>query len=105
MSVTVFETGRLLPAQEAVEFALEYGSVVLSGRAFEAQDEEEARGALEMIMAKYAPHLQAGTDYEPITPKDVLRTNVLRIDIHAWSGKEKKASADYPGAYWLMDVR
>ena len=32
MTVTVFEMGRLLPADEALEFGVEYSSVVVSGR-------------------------------------------------------------------------
>jgi hypothetical protein len=56
-------------------------------------------------MKKYAPHLEPGTDYRPIAPDELIRTAVIRIDIDAWSGKEKKEAPDFPGAYWFKDVR
>jgi nitroimidazol reductase NimA-like FMN-containing flavoprotein (pyridoxamine 5'-phosphate oxidase superfamily) len=97
--------GRLLPADEALEFGVEYASVVVSGRAVEVQDQEEAEHALLLIMKKYAPHLEPGTDYRPIAPDELIRTAVIRIDIDAWSGKEKREAPDFPGAYWFKDVR
>ena len=56
-------------------------------------------------MEKYAPHLKAGEDYRPVAPEEVIRTSVIRIDIEAWSGKEKAEAEDFPGAYWFKDVR
>ena len=32
------------------------------------------------------------------------RTAVYRIDIHSWTGKEKFAESDFPGAYDLPDL-
>jgi len=105
MSVTVFEMGRLLPADEALEFGVEYASVVVSGRASEVEDPGEALHGLELLMEKYAPHLKAGRDYRPIAPDEVARTSVIRIDIEAWSGKQKTEAEDFPGAYWFKAVR
>jgi len=28
----------------------------------------------------------------------------LRLDVEAWSGKQKRASEDFPGAFWFEDV-
>lgn len=105
VNLTVFEMGRLLPAPEALEFGLEYASVVVRGRAFEVEDEEEALEALGLLMEKYAPHLEAGKDYRAITPEEVARTSVLRIRIESWSGKEKVAAPDFPGAYRWRDLQ
>ncbi len=105
MNLTVFEMGRLLPADEALEFGVEYRSVVVSGYATEVGDQAEAEYGLELIMKKYAPHLEPGRDYRPIAPEELLRTSVIRLDIEAWSGKEKAAPEDFPGAYWLKDVQ
>lgn len=105
MVTTVFEMGRMLPADEALEFGVEYASVVVSGRAVEVQDQEEAEQALLLIMKKYAPHLEPGKDYRPVAPEELIRTAVIRIDIDAWSGKEKTEAPDFPGAYWFKDVR
>jgi nitroimidazol reductase NimA-like FMN-containing flavoprotein (pyridoxamine 5'-phosphate oxidase superfamily) len=105
MALAVFQMGRLLPADEALEFGVEYASVVVTGRAFEVEDPEEAERGLRLLMEKYAPHLEAGKDYRPVAPEEVARTSVIRIDIEAWSGKEKAEAGDFPGAYRLEDVR
>jgi nitroimidazol reductase NimA-like FMN-containing flavoprotein (pyridoxamine 5'-phosphate oxidase superfamily) len=69
------------------------------------EDHREAERALVLLMEKYAPHLEAGVDYRPVTPQEVRRTAVIRLDIEAWSGKEKTEPPDFPGAYLLEDVR
>jgi nitroimidazol reductase NimA-like FMN-containing flavoprotein (pyridoxamine 5'-phosphate oxidase superfamily) len=105
MAVTVFEMGRLLPADEALEFGVEYRSVVLTGKAVEVDDRDEAHHGLRLLMEKYASHLEAGKDYSPIASEDLVRTSVIRIDIESWSGKEKAAPDDFPGAYLFSEVR
>jgi nitroimidazol reductase NimA-like FMN-containing flavoprotein (pyridoxamine 5'-phosphate oxidase superfamily) len=105
MALTVFDMGRLLPADEALEFSVEYSSVVVTGRCVEVPDPVEAEYSLRLLMEKYAPHLEAGRDYRPIEPEEVTRTAVVRLDIESWSGKEKAEKDDYPGAYWFKDVR
>ncbi len=105
VALTVFEMGRLLPAPEAAEFGVEYSGVVVFGRGRIVQDAREAAHALDLLMRKYAPHLQAGRDYEPIPPEDVSRTAVVRVDIEAWSGKERRAPEHFPGAYRLSEIR
>jgi nitroimidazol reductase NimA-like FMN-containing flavoprotein (pyridoxamine 5'-phosphate oxidase superfamily) len=105
VALTCFEMGRLLPAREAMEFGVEYASVMVFGTARVVEDEAEAEQGLQLIMDKYAPHLRPGRDYQPIPEADVKRTSVYRLDIEAWSGKQKTAEPDFPGAYWFADVR
>ncbi len=93
--------GRFLPAPEALEFSVEYRAVVVFGTIAPVADPEARRRALEGIMAKYAPHLAPERDYRPITDQEVRRTAVHEMDIDAWSGKEKAADPDFPGAYRL----
>jgi uncharacterized protein len=93
------EMGRLLPAKEALEFSVEYASVVVFGRGRVVSDEAEAAQALQMLLDKYAPHLRPGHDYRPPVPAELARTAVYRIDIEVWSGKRKRAAEDFPGAY------
>lgn len=104
LALTVFEMGRLLPADEAAEFSVEFASVVVSGRAMVVEDPAEAMHGLQLLMDKYAPHLRAGEDYRPLAPEEVARTTVLRVDIDAWSGKEKTEAEDFPGAYRFGEV-
>ena len=105
VTLTVFEMGRLLPSDEALEFSVEYASVVIQGRVEVVEDEVEAGHGLRMLMEKYAPHLKAGRDYRPMTVEEVARTAVYRVDIESWSGKEKAEAPDFPGAYRFVDVR
>lgn len=98
--VSAMEMGRLLPAAEALEFSVEYASVVVFGRAHVVTDRADATRCLQLLMDKYAPHLTLGQDYRPPVDSEVRRTTVFRIDIEAWSGKKKEVAADFPGAYW-----
>lgn len=90
--------GRLLPADEALEFSAEYASVVAFGTARTLQEPEAKRRALQLLLDRYAPHLRPGRDYRAITEAELRRTAVYRVDIDAWSGKEKAAPDDHPGA-------
>jgi nitroimidazol reductase NimA-like FMN-containing flavoprotein (pyridoxamine 5'-phosphate oxidase superfamily) len=105
VALTVFEMGRLLPADEALEFGVEYASVIVSGRAVQVDEPEEALHGLMLLMRKYAPHLKPGADYRPIAQEELVRTSVIRVDIETWSGKQKAEAPDFPGAYRLSDVR
>lgn len=97
---SIMEMGRLLPAEEALEFSVEYAGVVIFGEAHIVDDEAEATHALQLLLDKYAPHLAAGADYRPPVPDELKRTAVFRINISEWSGKKKEVADDFPGAFW-----
>ena len=96
---TVFEMGRLLPADEALEFSVEFASVVARGLCVRMTDTGEKERCLQLLLDKYAPHLRPGRDYRPIVPAELKRTSVYRLDVEEWSGKAKSVDADFPGAY------
>jgi nitroimidazol reductase NimA-like FMN-containing flavoprotein (pyridoxamine 5'-phosphate oxidase superfamily) len=100
----VSEMGRLLPASTALHFSVEYAGVVVFGRAQVVEDDVEAERALQQLLDKYAPHLRPGRDYRPIQPEEVAVTTVYRIVIDEWSGKQKVAPADHPGAFLYGQV-
>ena len=91
--------GRMLPADEALEFSVEYAGVVVTGWATVVDDPAEQTRVLQALLDRYAPHLEAGEDYRPPVPEELERTAVYRVDIETWSGKEKVAEADFPGAF------
>lgn len=97
---TVGEMGRLLPADTALEFSVEYASVVVFGQATLVTDEVEARHGLQLLLDKYFAHLRPDQDYRPITDRELAQTAVYRIQIEAWSAKKKEAPADFPGAFF-----
>lgn len=96
---SVSKMGRLLPADEAVGFGVEYSGVVVFGRIQIIEEETEAIHGLNLLLKKYFPHLTAKADYKPITPESLKQTAVMRIDIDSWSGKATKEREDYPGAF------
>lgn len=95
---TVFELGRLLPADTALEFSCEYASVVVFGRGSVMRDPFEQRRALQLLLDKYFPDKHPGRDYRPITDQELARTAVFRLDIEEWVGKRKKVEPDFPEA-------
>lgn len=96
--------GRLLPAPEALEFSVEYAGVTAFGIGGIVEDEDEARRALQMLLDKYAPHLRPGRDYRATTDDELARTTVYRIDVEAWSGKQKEVEPDFPGAFEMPEL-
>jgi uncharacterized protein len=96
---SVAEMGRLLPAEEALEFSVEYCGVTVFGVAFMVESAAEKEVALQMLLDKYFPHLRPGGDYQPITTDELSRTSVYRIEIESWSAKRKVVEDDFPGSF------
>lgn len=96
--------GRMLPADEALEFSVEYAGVVVFGSGHVIEDLDDARTGLQMILDRYAPHLEPERDYRGVTLDEMKRTATYRIDIEAWSGKQKEEAADFPGAYEMPKI-
>jgi len=96
---SVSEMGRLLPADTALEFSVEYNGVVVFGCGTVISDPAEATAALQKLLDKYFPHMRPGEEYRPITPEELARTAVYRIQIESWSGKKKAVADDFPGAF------
>jgi nitroimidazol reductase NimA-like FMN-containing flavoprotein (pyridoxamine 5'-phosphate oxidase superfamily) len=101
---SVSTMGRLLPADEALEFSVEYAGVTVFGAAHVVTDVDEQRHSLQILLDKYFPHLQPGRDYRPIVDDELKRTSVYRVDIREWSGKRKQVADDFPGAFGLDEL-
>lgn len=97
--LSVSEMGRLLPAEVALEFSVEYAGVAVFGRGSVVADEVEAARGMQLLLDKYFPHLRPGEHYRATTPEELARTAVYRIDVEEWSGKRKLVAADFPGAF------
>lgn len=100
-SFTTSEKGRYIPADEPVNFTVEYSSVVAYGIIDFLPSPEEKRAVLEQFMEKFAPQLNEGEDYERISQESIDRTAVYRLDVESWSGKKGWKDPDHPGAYSL----
>lgn len=82
------EMGCLLSSNVALEFSVQYRSVMVFGSVRILESDEEKRAALTSLLEKYFPEMQAGREYRPITDKELKRTSVYELKIEAWSGKE-----------------
>lgn len=102
----VSELGRLLPSNVALEFSLQYRSVIVFGAAQVIGDAEEKRLAMHQLIAKYFGQLELGKDYRPATDKELKRTSVYELKIDSWSGKENwKVSADQSQEWPALDPK
>ena len=91
VNLNVSEMGEWIVAERAMNFGVLYKGVVVFGRLTVVEVVEEAKHGLQLIMDKHFPHLRPGVDYEAATDEDLKVTAVFRVDIEAWSGKEKKS--------------
>ena len=100
------ELGKLLPSNVALEFSLQYRSVIIFGTARLVTDETEARRALYGLIHKYFPIMQAGREFREITDKELRHTSVYVIEIEEWSGKENwKDCADQSEEWPPLDEK
>jgi len=100
------ELGKMLPANVALEFSLQFRSVIVFGRARLITDLEEARRVLYGLIHKYFPAMTAGKEFREITDKELKRTSVYAIQIEAWSGKENwKDRADQSDEWPPLDEK
>ncbi len=84
----ISETGRYLPSNVALEFSLQFRSVMVFGTARVLDDREEQRQLLHLLIDKYFSPMELGKDYRPVTDQELKRTAVYELRIESWSGKE-----------------
>jgi nitroimidazol reductase NimA-like FMN-containing flavoprotein (pyridoxamine 5'-phosphate oxidase superfamily) len=85
-----FETsrmGKLLPSNVALEFSVQYKSVIAFGDIRILEDAGEQRRALYGLLEKYFSEMKSGVEYRPISDQELKRTSVYAIAIDSWSGK------------------
>jgi uncharacterized protein len=80
-------TGKLLASNVALEFALQYESVIAFGDMRLVEDDAEKQRALYELIGKYYTGMSPGEEYRPITEQELRRTAVYAISISSWSGK------------------
>ena len=79
----------LIAGTAAAGFDVVYESVMVFGQAQVIAEAAEATHVLQLLLAKYFPHLRYGEDYQPIVPEQLTPTAVWRVPVEAWSGKRK----------------
>jgi nitroimidazol reductase NimA-like FMN-containing flavoprotein (pyridoxamine 5'-phosphate oxidase superfamily) len=91
VNLNVSEMGDWIVADRAMNFGVTYKGVVVFGNLTVVKDSDEAKYGLQLLMDKHFPELRPDLDYEATTDDDLKVTAVFRVDIEAWSGKEKKS--------------
>jgi uncharacterized protein len=104
-SFTTSEKGRYIPADEPVNFTVEYSSVIANGSIDLLTGREEKRDVLEQFMEKFAPQLTPGEDYDQMSGESIDRTAVYRLDVDSWSGKKGWKDPNHSGAYDLDSIK
>jgi nitroimidazol reductase NimA-like FMN-containing flavoprotein (pyridoxamine 5'-phosphate oxidase superfamily) len=100
------ELGKMLPSNVALEFSLQFRSVIVFGTARLVTNPEEARRDLYGLIKKYFPAMTAGKEFREITDKELARTSIYAIQIEAWSGKENwKDRADQSDEWTPLDEK
>lgn len=79
--------GKLLPSNVALEFGIQYESVIAFGRMRIIEEQDDKRRILYGLIDKYFPEMTPGDHYRPITDQELKRTSVYAIAIESWSGK------------------
>ncbi|MEN9562712.1 MAG: hypothetical protein RIR73_956 [Chloroflexota bacterium] len=88
VSFEASELGQMLPSNVALEFSLQYRSVVIFGTARVVTAPDEAKELLNGLISKYFPEMKAGQEYREINEKELRATSVYTIKIEEWTGKE-----------------
>ena len=94
------EFGRFLPSNVALEFSIQYESVIAFGSIRVVDDADEQRHALYGLLKKYFPTMTPGVEYRPITDGELKRTSVYAIAIDSWSGKRNWAEKAEQSNEW-----
>jgi nitroimidazol reductase NimA-like FMN-containing flavoprotein (pyridoxamine 5'-phosphate oxidase superfamily) len=98
--------GQMLPSNVALEFSLQYRSVVAFGTARVVTDPDEMRRLLYGLINKYFPEMKVGQEYREITEKELQATSVYAIKIEEWSGKENwEERADQSDEWQPLDEK
>lgn len=106
VSLEASELGKFLPSNVALEFSLQFRSVVVFGTARLVTDMVEARRLLYGLIGKYFPKMTVGQEYREITDKELRATSIYAIQIESWSGKENWAErADQSDEWPALDEK
>lgn len=85
---SVFQLGRRLPSNAALEFSVQYRCVMVYGTVQPVGELVGRKEALTGLVEKYFPRMRPGHEYRPITDREAERTSVYRLGVESWSGKE-----------------
>jgi nitroimidazol reductase NimA-like FMN-containing flavoprotein (pyridoxamine 5'-phosphate oxidase superfamily) len=92
--------GKPLPSNIALQFSIQYASVIAFGKIRILEVKTEQERALYGLIEKYFPGMEPGEAYRPITDGELNQTSVYAIAIESWSGKENWKQEAAQGEDW-----
>jgi hypothetical protein len=92
--------GRLLPTNVALEFSLQFESVIADGILPVLDDPAEVRRTMYGRICKYFPGLAPGREYRQIADQELKRTSVYAIRIASWGSKRYWDERDEQSDGW-----
>ena len=105
VSAEISEVGRALASNIALEFSMQYRTVMVFGEAHVVTNVEDQKQSMHAMISKYFPGMEAGREYRPASEKELKRTSIYALKIDAWSGKENwKERADQSDEWPALDA-
>ena len=112
VAVSVVLIDDLIASRTAPDHSANYRSVVVYGRAHRVADPARKRRVLESLTERYFPGRHASEDYEPATDDDLIRMELLAIEVDEAQAKMREggpmgphdSDADYPGSAFIRPI-
>ncbi len=112
VAVSVVLIDDLVASRTAPDHSANYRSVVVYGRAHRVADPARKRRVLESLTERYFPGRHAPEDYEPATDDDLIRMELLAIEVDEAQAKMREggpmgphdSDADYPGSSFVRPI-
>jgi nitroimidazol reductase NimA-like FMN-containing flavoprotein (pyridoxamine 5'-phosphate oxidase superfamily) len=112
VAVSVVMVDDLIASRTAPDHSANYRSVVVYGRAHRVADPARKRRVLDELTARYFPDRHSPQDYEPATDDDLVRMELIAIEVDEAQAKMREggplgphdSDADYPGSAFVRPV-
>jgi len=97
VAVSIAMLDGLVASRTAANHSGNYRSVVVYGRSHRVSDLGKKRRILEATTERYFPGRHAGTDYEPATDDDLIRMELIAIEVEEAQAKTRAGGPMGPG--------
>jgi nitroimidazol reductase NimA-like FMN-containing flavoprotein (pyridoxamine 5'-phosphate oxidase superfamily) len=112
VAVSVVLIDDLVASRTAPDHSANYRSVVVYGRAHRVVDPARKRRVLDALTERYFPGRHTPQDYEPATDDDLVRMELLAIEVDEAQAKMREggpmgphdSDADYPGTAFVRPI-
>jgi nitroimidazol reductase NimA-like FMN-containing flavoprotein (pyridoxamine 5'-phosphate oxidase superfamily) len=112
VAVSVVLIDDLIASRTAPDHSANYRSVVVYGRAHRVADPARKRRVLEALTERYFPGRLTPQDYEPATDDDLIRMELVAIEVDEAQAKMREggplgphdSDADHPGSAFVRPI-